>query len=82
MLVAGGLVLSAVGVALLSFLRKPGPAGANVEGLEGVDVVDELFQQVERAERSEARCADLERQLNVYRQQTGSMQRSATRTLR
>lgn len=82
LLVAGGLLLSAVGVALLSFLRKPARPGANVEGLEGVDVVEELFQQVERAERSEARCADLERQLNVYRQQTGSLQRSATRTLR
>jgi hypothetical protein len=81
MLVGGGLLLSAVGVALLSFLRKPARPG-QVEGLEGVDVMDELFSQVERAERSEARCAELERQLSVYRQQTGSMQRSATRTLR
>lgn len=81
LLVAGGLVLSAVGVALLSLLRKS-PSAKHVEGLEGVDVVDELFAQVERAERSEARCAELERQLNLARQHTGSLQRSAQRTLR
>jgi hypothetical protein len=80
LLVIGGLLLSAVGVALLSFLRKPTRGAEEVEGLEGVDVVEELFSQVERAERSEARCAELERQLSAYRQgQPGSLQRTTAR---
>jgi hypothetical protein len=84
LLVTAGLLLSALGVALLSFLRKPARATRNVEGLEGVDVVDELFAQVERAERSEARCVELERQLSMHRQppQTSTLQRSMTRTQR
>jgi hypothetical protein len=79
LLVIGGLVLSAVGVALLAFLRKPAQRPRQVEGLEGVDVVDELFTQIERAERSEARCAELERQLRVLKPPAlGSLQRSTT----
>jgi hypothetical protein len=83
LLVIGGLVLSAVGVALLVFLRKPPANPRQIEGLEGVDVVDELFTQIERAERSEARCAELERQLSAYRQgQPGSLHRSSARQQR
>ena len=83
MLVIGGLVLSAVGVALSAFLRKPAANPRQIEGLEGMDVVDELFSQIERAERSEARCAELERQLSVYTQRpSGSLQRSTVRTPR
>lgn len=75
LLVIGGLSLSAVGVALLAFLRKPAQNPRQVEGLEGVDLVDELFTQIERAERSEARCAELERQLNAYMHRSGRLQR-------
>jgi len=66
-LFVAGLVLSAAGVLLLSFLRNRKPHGREQPGLDGVDVVDELFTQVERAERSEARVAELERQLNAYK---------------
>jgi hypothetical protein len=83
LLVVGGLVLSAVGVALLAFLRKPAATPRHIEGLEGVDVVDELFTQVERAERSEARCAELERQLSMYKSlQPGGLRHSSARTQR
>jgi hypothetical protein len=59
------LGLSALGVVLIAYARPRGQsAGDEVEGLEGVDVVQTLFEQVERAERSEARVAELERQLN------------------
>ena len=68
LLVIGGLLLSAIGVGLLPLLRKPNASPNSIEGLEGVNVVDELFTQLERAERSEARCAELERQLRVQRQ--------------
>jgi len=83
LLVIGGLVLSAIGVALLAFLRKPASDPRQIEGLEGVDVVDELFTQIERAERSEARCAELESQLSAYKQRpSGSLQRSTVRVQR
>jgi hypothetical protein len=62
-----GLVLSAVGVSLIAFMRKPDPAVREVEGLDDINVVAELFAQVERAERSEARAAELERQLRSYK---------------
>lgn len=73
LLVIGGLILSAVGVALLAFLRRPAANPREIEGLEGVDVVDELFTQIERAERSEARCAELERQLSLSQARTGAL---------
>jgi hypothetical protein len=83
LLVIGGLLLSAAGVALLAFLRKPAASSRQVEGLDGLDVVDELFTQIERAERSEARCAELERQLSAYtRRPANSLQRSTVRTQR
>jgi hypothetical protein len=63
MLVLGGLLVSALGMALLSVMSLRTRRIRNVEGLEGIDVVDELFAQLERAERSEARCAELEQQL-------------------
>jgi hypothetical protein len=80
MWVLGGLLMAAVGVALLALIRTPAkPAG--VEGLEGLDVVEELFAQVERAERSEARCAELERELRAYHQ-PATLQRSSARGAR
>lgn len=75
LLVIGGLGLSALGVALLAFLRKPAANPPEIEGLEGIDVVDELFTQIERAERSEARCAELERQLTMSKPQISNVPR-------
>jgi hypothetical protein len=77
-----GLCLSAVGVVLLSFLQMRARRARDVPGLEGVDVVEELFTQVERAERSEARAAELERQLKVYTQRPAPPRRVPTRRTR
>jgi len=61
-----GLLSSASGVVLLSYMhRRARPATSEIPDLDGVDVVEELFTQIERAERSEARVAELERQLNA-----------------
>ncbi len=65
---AGDLVMwlgfGATGVILNAYARARGNKADEVAGLEGVDVVEALFEQVERAERSEARAAELQRQLN------------------
>jgi hypothetical protein len=58
------LGLAAAGVGLIAYVRARTSKRGEVDGLEGVDVVEALFEQVERAERSEARVAELERQLN------------------
>jgi hypothetical protein len=66
-MVLTGLTLSAVGAVLAAHMSGRARSAAQVADLEGVDVVDELFAQVERAERSEARVAELERQLRAQR---------------
>jgi hypothetical protein len=64
-----GLLLSGLGVVLLAFVQPRALGGGD---LDGIDAVEELFSQVERAERSEARVAELERQLSAYmRPQSG-----------
>jgi hypothetical protein len=73
-----GLSLSAVGVVLLAFMRTRAQGSSEAE-LEGLDVVDELLAQLERAERSEARVAELERQLSAYTQPETRQQRAQTR---
>jgi hypothetical protein len=76
-LVLTGLGLSAIGVVLAAFMSMSGRARSAdpAADLEGVDVVDELFAQVERAERSEARVAELERQLRAQRADVSSRAR-------
>jgi hypothetical protein len=64
-----GLLLSGLGVVSIAFMQPSALGGGE---LDGVDAVEELFSQVERAERSEARVAELERQLSAYmRTQSG-----------
>ncbi|HKP59450.1 MAG TPA: hypothetical protein VJV78_22155 [Polyangiales bacterium] len=65
LLLASVLILAAIGVALIARLRPSERAREEIPGLEGVDIVEALFAQVERAERSEARVAELERQLTT-----------------
>jgi hypothetical protein len=81
-LFVAGLSLSAAGVVLLSFMRTRARRVREVPGLDGVDVVDELFTQIERAERSEARVAELERQLSAYTLRPVPAQRAPMRRKR
>jgi hypothetical protein len=64
-LLFGELVACPLGVASIVRFARSERSAREVDGLEGIDVVEELFVQVERAERSEARVAQLERQLQA-----------------
>jgi hypothetical protein len=82
LLVVSALSLSTLFVVLVAFMRPHKPAASANADLDGVELLDELFSQVERAERSEARVAELERQLSSYAPLQSSQERVPTRRTR